>query len=222
MRRTPVLPQVHHVARRDTHRRRAVPAVVVPLDKAGVRQHRPGELRRQNVRRDRHAAGPTLAHVQVRSTGHLLEPEDLVQPHRARVDRVRVVDQVEHGMVEHLFDLVARSTGVRRCLADERLDAAAVGGVLQRATVRHLAAGLGHANADLAEQPKGLTRKHCGVDRRRPIGRARDASGDQFVVAARVLVVAARRGLACHKRRTDPRTRNSAVVRFDGRGCCLG
>ena len=219
-----VLPQVHHVFGRDPHGVRPIPAVVVPGNEARVGQHRPGKLRGQDVRRHRHAVD-LLAHVEVRAARHLLEPEQHVQPHRARVDRVRVLQQVEHRVVEHLLHLVAGTVGVRGRLADERLDPPAVGRVLGQPTIGHLAAGLGDARAGLAEQPQRLPGQHRGVDRRRPVGRARDAARDQFVVAPRVLVVVRGRRLARDERRRHPRAGNLALVGFDrllGGSLCHG
>ena len=215
MDRRTMLTQVHDVLGRHSHRVRAVPAVKVPFDEAGVAEHRPSELARQDVRTDR-VAVQAFADVQVRTTGDFLEPKQLPQPERTGIHRIGILEQVENRMIDDFLDVIACTRCVHRRLADEALDLATVRRVLHHTLVGDLAAlAAAAAAADLAEQTQSLTAQHRRVDRGRSPRRAGDASRDEFVVAARVVVEATRGRFARDQRRGNPRSERLSRVEFD-------
>ena len=211
--RRTVLTQVHHVLGRHSHRVRAVPAVEVPFDEAGVAEHRPSELARQDVRTDR-VSVQAFADVQVRSSCDLFEPEQLPEPQRTGVYRIGVLKQVDNRMVEDFLDVIACTRRVHRRLADEALHLAAVRRVLEDSLIDDLAA-LAAAAADLAKQTQSLTAQHRRVDRSRSPRRAGDASRDEFVVSARIVVESTRGRFARNQRRGNPRSERLSRVEFN-------
>ena len=213
MNRRSVLTQVHDVLGRHSHRVRAVATVEVPFDEAGIAEHRPSELARQDVRTDR-VAVQAFADVQVRTTGDLLKPKQLPQPERTGIHRIGILKQVEDRMIEDFLDVIACTRCVHRRFTNQRLHLAAVRRVLEDSLVGDLAA-LAAAAADLAEQTQSLTAQHRRVDRRRSPRRAGDASRDEFVVAARVVVEATRGRFARNQRRGNPRSERLSRVEFD-------